>query len=367
MAVNRRWAKRPAPPLNSRERCYFWRLKAEAKAVIIVHYSGKADPAAETGAGVPLERRVLDPAEPIPAGAVWIDLVEPTPGEDQKVERFLGCKVPSHADADFTQPSESYYAENGVRYLHASVVSESENSPDVAEVTFILTPKTLVTLRYDPAEAFELFGQKLGKSALRTLHPDAIAVGLVNTIVDRSARALNKVGVELDSIAGRAFRARSLDQGARSRIYTETLDALGREDEKISNLRESLVEIERLLFFLSSEGRSADAPKPVREATKSALRDLQSLEQDASFKAQKVQFLLDATLGFINLAQNDIIKLFSVLAVIFMPPTMIASIYGMNFKLMPELEWPWGYPAALILMVLVAVGPYVFFRWKKWL
>jgi magnesium transporter len=105
----------------------------------------------------------------------------------------------------------------------------------------------------------------------------------------------------------------------------------------------------------------------VREATKSALRDLQALEQDANFKAQKVQFLLDATLGFINLAQNDIIKLFSVLAVIFMPPTMIASIYGMNFKLMPELDWTWGYPAALLLMVAVAVGPYVFFRWKKWL
>ena len=105
----------------------------------------------------------------------------------------------------------------------------------------------------------------------------------------------------------------------------------------------------------------------MREATKAALRDLQSLEQDASFKAQKVQFLLDATLGLINLAQNDIIKLFSVLAVIFMPPTVIASIYGMNFKEMPELEWRWGYPLALCLMVVAAIGPYVFFRWKKWL
>jgi magnesium transporter len=294
-------------------------------------------------------------------------MVEPTADEDQKVERFLGCKVRSRSDPDFAEPSESYYAENGVRYLHASVVSEAENSPDVAEVTFILTPKTFVTLRYDPGDAFELYGQKLCKSPPRMLHPDGVAVGLVNTIVDRSARALNKVGVELDSIASGAFRARGVDQGARSRIYTETLDALGREDEKISNLRESLVEVERLLLFLMSEGRSTDAPKPVREATKSALRDLQSLEQDAGFKAQKVQFLLDATLGFINLAQNDIIKLFSVLAVIFMPPTMIASIYGMNFKVMPELEWPWGYPAALILMVLVAVGPYFFFRWKKWL
>jgi magnesium transporter len=335
--------------------------------VLIVHYAVKTNPVAGTATGVGLERKILDPVEPIAPGAIWIDMVEPTLEEDQKVEGYIGCKVPSRSDPDFAEPSESYYAEGGVRYLHASVVSEAASTPDVAEVTFILSSKALVTVRYDPGDAFELFGQKLCKSPPRTLHPDAVAVGLVNTIVDRSARALNKVGVELDSIASRAFRARGVDQGARSRIYTETLDALGREDEKISNLRESLVEVERLLLFLMSEGRSADAPKPVHEATKSALRDLQSLEQDASFKTQKVQFLLDATLGFINLAQNDIIKLFSVLAVIFMPPTVIASIYGMNFKIMPELEWPWGYPMALLLMVCAAVLPYLFFRWKKWL
>jgi magnesium transporter len=320
----------------------------------------------EAAANVRLERKVLDPAEPIPPTPVWIDMLEPTVDEDRKVERYLGSKVPSRSDPDFAEPSESYYAENGVRYLHACVVSEAQSTPDVIGVTFILSPKALVTVRYDPGDAFELFGQRLGKIPAKALHPDAVAVGLVNTIVDRSARALNKVGVELDSIASRAFRAKG-DQSARSKVYTETLDALGREDEKISNLRESLVELERLVLFLMSEGRSADAPKPVREATKSALRDLQSLEQDATFKAQKVQFLLDATLGFINLAQNEIIKLFSVLAVIFMPPTMIASIYGMNFKTMPELDWSWGYPAALVLMALVAVGPYFVFRWKKWL
>jgi magnesium transporter len=304
--------------------------------VLIVHYAVKAGPAAATAPSVRLERKLLDPAEPIPPGAVWIDMVEPTPDEDRKVEGYLGCKVPSRSDPDFAEPAESYYAEDGVRYLHASVVSEAENTPDVAGVTFVLGPKALVTVRYDPGEAFELFGQRLGKIPAQALHPDAVAVGLINAIVDRSARALNKVGVELDSIASRVFRAKG-DQSARSRIYSATLGALGREDEKISNLRESLVEIERLLLFLLSEGRSADAPKPVREATKSALRDLQSLEQDASFKAQKVQFLLDATLGFINLAQNEIIKLFSVLAVIFMPPTVIASIYGMNFKVMPGI------------------------------
>jgi len=334
--------------------------------VIIVHYAVKADPIAGTVASVGFDRKILDPVEPIPPNAIWIDMVEPTADEDQKVERYIGSRVPSRSDPDFVEPVESYYAENGVRYLHACVVSEAENTPDVIEVAFILGPKTLVTVRYDAGDAFELFGRRLGKIPATALHPDAVAVGLVNTAVDRSARALNKVGVKLDAIASRTFRAKG-DQSARGKIYSETLDALGREDERISNLRESLVELERLLLFLLSEGRSADAPKPVREATKSALRDLQALEQDASFKAQKVQFLLDATLGFINLAQNDIIKLFSVLAVIFMPPTMIASIYGMNFKLMPELDWTWGYPAALVLMVMVAVGPYVFFRWKKWL
>jgi magnesium transporter len=334
--------------------------------VLIVHYGVKTAPGEEAATSVGLERQILDPAAPIPPGAIWIDMVEPTVHEDQKVERYLGCKVPSRSDPDFAEPSESYYAENGVRYLHASVVSEAENTPDIADVTFILGPKALVTVRYDPGEAFELFGQRLGKIPTQVLHPDAVAVGLINAIVDRSARALNKVGVELDSIASQVFRAKG-DQGARSRIYSATLGALGREDEKISNLRESLVELERLILFLMSEGRSADAPKLVREATKSALRDLQSLEQDATFKAQKVQFLLDATLGFINLAQNDIIKLFSVLAVIFMPPTVIASIYGMNFKVMPELEWAWGYPMALLLMVCAAVMPYLFFRWKKWL
>jgi magnesium transporter len=334
--------------------------------VLIVHYAVKTQPVAEAAATVGLERKLLDPVEPVPPEAVWIDMVEPSLDEDHKVERYLGCKVPSRSDPDFAEPSELYYAEDGVRYLYASVVSEPENTPDVTGVTFILGPKTLVTVRYDPGDAFELFGQKLDKFPPKALHPDAIAVGLVNTIVGRSARALNKVAVELDSIASRVFGAKG-DQGTRSRIYSETLDALGREDEKISNLRGSLVELERLLLFLSSEGRSADAPKPVREATKSALRDLQSLEQDASFKAQKVQFLLDATLGFINLAQNDIIKLFSVLAVIFMPPTVIASIYGMNFKEMPELEWHWGYPLAILLMICAAVLPYLFFRWKKWL
>jgi magnesium transporter len=194
-----------------------------------------------------------------------------------------------------------------------------------------------------------------------------VALGLINTSLNRTARALSKAGEGLDRIASAVFRAKG-DQRKRNQVYSETLDALGREDERISNLRENMVSVERLLLFLMSEGcPERNAPKSAREMTKTALRDLQTMEQDASFKAQKVQFLLDSTLGRINLLQNDIIKLFSVIAVIFMPPTVIASIYGMNFKEMPELDWQWGYPLAIMLMACSAIGPYMLFRWKKWL
>ena len=298
-------------------------------------------------------------------------MVEPTVEEDHRVQESVGVVIPTKADPDYAEPPEAHYSEGGVRYLQASVPSEPNDTPDITDITFVVTPTALVTVRYHACDSFDLYAQKLCKVGHRALSPEAVAIGLINTAINRSARALSQAGVSLDQIASRVFRAKEADQASRTKIYSDTLWDLGREDEKISNLRESMVSIERLLLFLmadrNGEGKLDKAEKAVRDATKTALRDLQSLEEDASFKAQKVQFLLDATLGLINLAQNDIIKLFSVLAVIFMPPTVIASIYGMNFKEMPELEWHYGYPFAIFLMICAAVLPYVFFRWKKWL
>ena len=340
--------------------------RSKGQDLIVVHTSS-------TGPGEfsAVSRKVLDQTEPIPEGAVWIDLIDPTVEEDQRVQHFVGAPIPTRADPDYAEPPEAQYAENGVRYLQASILSEPKDTPDTTDVTFVVAPTALVTVRYHACDSFDIFGQRLCKAPSRALSPEAVAIGLVNTAINRSARALSQVGLSLDQIASRVFRAKENKEN-RNQIYSDTLWDLGREDEKISNLRESFVSIERLLLFLSAEG-NGDGGKPdkalkaARASTKTALRDLQSLEEDASFKAQKVQFLLDATLGLINLAQNDIIKLFSVLAVIFMPPTVIASIYGMNFKVMPELEWTWGYPMAIGLMVCAAVLPYVFFRWKKWL
>ena len=317
-------------------------------------------------AGAAVSRRLLGDAETVPADAVWIDLIEPTAEEDRRVETALGVKIPTHADPDYTEPPEAHYSEDGARYLHAYLFTTRDGPAVALGVTFVLTDTALVTVRYGNTGAFDVFGAKICKTATPALKPEAIAQGLVATIINRSARSLSQVGRELDEISLAVFKADG-DQSKRNQKYSETLVALGEVDEKISSLRESLVSVERLVLFLAAETVPDKEHKPLREANKSALRDLQSLEEDANFKAQKVQFLLDATLGLINLAQNDIIKLFSVLAVIFMPPTLIASIYGMNFKAMPELEWPWGYPLALFAMVCAAVFPYLFFRWRRWL
>ena len=335
--------------------------------MIIVHASVQPVAAGHDSTTVTIERSLLDPSAPrIPPHAIWIDLVDPTIEEDRQVQDFVGVPVPTRADPDFTEPPEAHYSENGVHYLHALLISEPEDTPDVTGVTFVIAPTALVTVRYHPVETFDLFSQKLCKAPAQALLPHGVALGLINTSLNQTARALGKAGDSLDRIASAVFRTKG-DQSKRNQIYSETLDALGREDEKISNLRESMVSVERLLLFLMSEGSPENAPASTREATKTALRDLQTMEEHASFKAQKVQFLLDSTLGRINLVQNDIIKLFSVIAVIFMPPTVIASIYGMNFKEMPELDWRWGYPLAIVFMLLAAIGPYMLFRWKKWL
>src|SRR5271165_2793693 len=241
--------------------------------MIVVHSVAKPlEPTATAGPAL-VTCKTLGPAEPVPPGSIWIDMVAPTMEEDQKVQDFVGVPVPTKADPDYTEPPEAHYAENGVRYLHALFISEPEDTPDVTGVTFVMAPTTLVTVRYDPVETFDLFSQKLCKASTgQALYPDAVAVGLINTGLNRSARALSKVGESLDRIAGAVFKAKG-DQSGRNKIYSETLGALGREDEKISNLRESMVSIERLLLFLMGEGGEGEkAPKLVREATRTALR-----------------------------------------------------------------------------------------------
>jgi magnesium transporter len=209
-------------------------------------------------------------------------------------------------------------------------------------------------------------GRSMGNGSSSATSGETILAGLIEAVIDRAADVLQLQGERIDRLSGKIFEVQE-DPSARNTALQDTLRALGRHGDLISKQRESLVSMERILLSLSATYRTNKAPRDLREDVRSTLRDLQSLEEHATFLSTKIQFLLDATLGLVNLEQNNIIKLFSVMAVVFMPPTLIASIYGMNFKSIPELEFPYGYPMALIMMVVAAVFPYFFFRWKKWL
>jgi magnesium transporter len=320
---------------------------------------------ASTGA-LRLEQQLVQPGEPLPPDALWIDLVEPTREEDRRVEAHLGLSIPTREDMEDIEPSELLYSENGARYMTARLLFNAETEPDLAGVTFIVKGNTLVTVRYDEPRAFAMFANRAGKPGGCGPTAEAVLAGLIETVIDRAAEVLQKVGGKIDGISSSVFEKRATG-ARRSADYQETLRALGRFGDLISKARESLVSIERVLLFLSVSYRATRVPIELREQVRTTLRDLQSLEEHATFQSSKISFLLDATLGLVNLEQNNIIKLFSVMAVVFMPPTLIASIYGMNFKHMPELEWLVGYPVAIVLMVVVAVAPYFFFRWKRWL
>jgi magnesium transporter len=309
----------------------------------------------------------VGPGQSIPRGTLWIDMKQPTREEDLKVERLLGVSIPTVEEMDDIEPSELLYMENGARYMTARLICRFETKdPGTTAVTFILKDNMLVTVRYESPHSFKIFAKRAGKPGGGGGSAESVLAGLFEAVIDRAADILQVTGGEIDGISQRVFESRD-HPGQRNAEYQETLRNLGRHGNLVSKIRESLVSVERILLFLSVSYKTTKVPLELREEVKTTLRDLQSLEEHATFQSQKIQFLLDATLGLVNLEQNNIIKLFSVMAVIFMPPTLIASIYGMNFKLMPELDWSLGYPMALTLMVLAGALPYAFFRWKRWL
>jgi magnesium transporter len=244
--------------------------------------------------------------------------------------------------------------------------SSDTESPQLLDVSFILTEKALVTVRYGEPRSFAMFMSRVIKPGGCRHQPEAVLDGLIETVIDRAAEILAQVGKRIDYVSREIFETER-KKARRTQVFRAALRSIGRKGDVISNVRESMVSVERMLLFLS-----AAMPRPQRAhgfqaEWRTALRDVQSIEEHATFLSSKVQFLLDATLGLVTIEQNDIIKLFSVMSVIFLPPTLLASIYGMNFQIMPELHWRHGYPFAILLMVAAAVLPYVIFRWKRWL
>jgi magnesium transporter len=324
-----------------------------------------------------VDRLVVAGDAPIPTAAWWVDLFEPTAEERSRVEAALGVQLPSREEMQEIEPSSRLYSEADAHYMTATVMSHTETPFPLAEpFTFVLTRRALVTLRYHDPRPIATYGARLMRSPGSASSGQECLIGLLEAFVDRIADILEKVALDLDKQARLIFATDpALAAGpAEKPDLRAVIQALGRDEDLATSARESLLSLNRVVRFLtqvleSAQAQEAMSKKDLRDQKariKDLVRDMTSLAEHAAFELHKLNFLLDATLGSINIEQNQIIKLFSVAAVVFLPPTLVASIYGMNFRHMPELEWYFGYPVALILMVLSAVLPYLFFKRKGW-
>jgi magnesium transporter len=304
--------------------------------------------------------------------AIWFDLYKPTLDEELRVEQALEIDAPSREEMQEIEVSSRLYTSaDGTLHLTASVMSNTDSEhPESSAVTFILTGTRLVTLRYTEPLPFRTFSTRIQRIGPGYDRAEYVLAGLLDAIIDRAADILERITSELDQLSLDVFDHPD-SKPTKGRDFQRVLREVGKLGDLTSKARESLVSIGRLLGYLNRPQQGSQhrykPSKDMRARLKTLSRDVQSLTDHASFIVNKITFLLDATLGMINIEQNAIIKIFSVAAVVFLPPTLIASIYGMNFEVMPELAWPFGYPLALGLMVVSAVLPYFYFKRKRWL
>ena len=314
-----------------------------------------------------LDRHVISPDGEVPQNAIWLDLVNPAPGEDKVVERRLGIAVPTREEMQEIEVSSRLYTEHHARFMTATLMCNSDTAePKTTPVTFILAGHKLVTVRYDEPRPFTMVGHRLSRTCPASATGETVLMDLLDAVIDREADLLERIGLEVDGVSRDIFDPHG-EGPARSISYQLMLKSIGSKGDLTSKVRESLVSIGRLLLFLANEAEGMRWSKDVRLQLISMQRDVQSLSDHATYLSNKITFLLDALLGVVTLEQNNVIKIFSIAAVVLLPPTLVATVYGMNFKHMPELDWWYGYPLALSLMVISAGGPYFIFKWKKWL
>jgi magnesium transporter len=306
----------------------------------------------------------------LPNDALWVDLIDPTQEQEQLVESTYGIDVPTREEMKEIEASNRLYEENGVLYMTITIVTRLDSDlPESSQITFILAKERLFTNRYSDPLPFQRFIAYAERHPAVCSSAAALLAGLIEAIVNRMADVLERVGADLDALSSEVFSppkrwrrsAKSVARDSRT-----ILSRVGQNGDLTSKARESLVTLNRLLTFVQ-QSAAVSLANEVRARFRTLGRDVLALSDHASFLGNKANFLLEATLGMLNIEQNNIIKIFSVAAVVFLPPTLIASIYGMNFHVMPELSWLFGYPFAIGLMVVSAILPYLYFKRRGWL
>jgi magnesium transporter len=314
----------------------------------------------------------------IPVGTVWIDLVEPTHDEEVLVESTLQIDIPTRGELAEIEASSRLYQEDGAAFMTATLIRRGDDErPESSPVTFIIKGNQLITIRYHHPQAFPVYIRQAMKPQATAMTGWGILISLMEAVVDRAADHLERVSAIIDDTSKKVFDTSFVNKKAKKerrrrkpKNLEELLGMIGEEGDFNSKMRESLVSIGRMVAYMQAiidQTKLTREMKENRARIKILQRDISSLTDHASFLSGKISFLLDAVLGMISIQQNGIIKIFSVAAVVFLPPTLVASLYGMNFKHMPELEWAYGYPMAIGLMILSAILPFLYFKQKGWL
>ena len=312
---------------------------------------------------------------PHPAGeasphpqAVWLDLVAPDEGEISLVENLLGFRLPSRDQLSGIEQSSRLSFDDGVLRMAAPVVAESDTDhPRISPIGIILTPQLMISIRYDTLYMFDSVGRITGPEAPTT--SAAAFAAVMQAFVARQADLLEEARARLDEVSHRVFRTPgSGSRGAmrHTMAIRDKLQLLGRMGERISIIRESLLGVDRMVDF------AADNAKPwfvgdLAERLHQVCQDIEALNQFEEHLLGKVQFLLDAVLGFIGIEQNDIFKVLTIASVVGIFPTLVAGWYGMNFANMPEYHWAWGYQYGIGVIVLSTIAPLLWFKWRGWL
>lgn len=296
--------------------------------------------------------------------AQWVDLYRPLSKQVAAVEA-LGIHVPTLEDMEEIEISNRLYHEGGVHYMTAVLPGETPEGNSVsAPVTFILTHDRMVTVRHHAPRPFRTFPERAERGTAGTKTVDRLFLSLLEEIISRLADILEGVGRVLDDTTTRVFEDHAAERAA---LLQKTLERVGMQGDVLARVRLGLLSVERILSFYGATLERRPDAGGLKPIVKAHFRDIQSLEVHADFLSGRVSLAVDATLGLISLQQNDTVRILSMVAALFLPPTLVGSIYGMNFDVMPELHWAWGYPMALGMMVASAALTYWLLKWKKWL
>lgn len=306
--------------------------------------------------GLLQEREVADEPE-LPRDALWIDLLHPTPDERDWVTRAFGDVIPSEEGIDEIEASSRCFQDNGRTHVRSYFFYGQDGGLRTDTMAFVVSDGRLFTLRPREVMGLSVFVRDASSSKGLVDDPFSVILRVFEAQIDRLADVLEDLHKRLEGVGARVFEAQSRD-------LEDLIDAVASERDVNDRVRLALMDKERVLSYLL---RRDLCPDPHLELLGEILRDIDSLEAHSEFLFERVDALMAEVIGRISIGQNRIIKIFSVAAVVLLPPTLVASLYGMNFVHMPELDWRLGYPFALFLMVASAIAPYLLFRRKGWL